>query len=80
MLEEARLNGHLGDSSKKRIATTSELQAILYKMDYYKTTEGYIITASEGGQPYFAEQIPSFIIFESLKVTREGVLQMINEV
>lgn len=59
--------------------TVSELQAILYKMDYYKLSKGFIGTATEGGQPDFYERKPTFPVWHGSPVTREDVLRMIDE-
>lgn len=64
---------------EERKMTVSELQSILYKMDYYKLTSGFIVTHTTGAQPDFYETLPDLINIHFDAVTREEVLRMIEE-
>lgn len=63
-------------SQEIRKPTLRELQSILQKMDYYKSTSGLIAPVWGGELTFFAEKT---LPFPSRPITRDEVLKMINE-
>lgn len=62
-------------SPEEKKVTLEELQAVLYKMDFYKRNCGFIANDSSGNLCFFDSE-PSF---GGAFVTREDILTYINE-
>lgn len=77
--EVAEYEDYCRSMANVRKFTTSELQAILYKMDAYKLDAGFIGVHTNGGHPDFYEHKPSFDMHTWQTITRKDVLRMIDE-